>query len=281
MESISKNDLKEMAATEATNFTATTEHLGATALLLSDIEGLYEALTPLLKSPEGSTDTSDQVFTINAIFIELMMCRMLLTKAALASLRMYHAEALTHLRRAIEGCAFAVRMSKHPELSRIWAEGGQDKKGEDTRYQRYRKAFKPQDVFPKQGHADHDPLLSQLWGRFDLCSKVIHGSILGVANPVGLVPKNSSTPHIRRINFFDMRPDSFVPTFFYLLRTHIILLSLFGRILKDYAGNLESWWNEYSYVSKKLDRHREQWKPNITSLIRQRNEKLKPHEPEG
>jgi hypothetical protein len=194
-------NLSELVAAEITNLDATTKSLDVSALVISDIESLCEKLTPLIKRPAGNLDSSDELLAVKLIIHELMMCRMLLTNAALAAMRMYQGDAFTHLRRAIETCAFAVRMSKHHDLSRIWAESGLDKNGEDTKYRAYRKAFRTADVFPNKDHPDHDPLLTHLKGGFDLCSKTIHGSVFGMAGHF-VTSKNRNAPGSRHVNLF-------------------------------------------------------------------------------
>ena len=266
-------EFSELEANEAKNLLETTKHLGASAELVSDVAALYQKITPFLKFPKGSIASSNETLTLVAVTNELMMCRMLLTKAALAALRMYQGDALTHLRRAIESCAFSVRMSKHHELSRIWSEGGLDKDGEDTKYRAYRDAFQTRDVFPRKGHKDHDPLLTELKINFDLASKTIHGSVFGMANHLGNVPKVENTALRRRINFFDMPNDSLVSCFFLILGTHMMLLQLFGRILEPYMMEFNEWKKEYEYVQGKTKRHGQKWIPNVHALNAARNRK--------
>src|SRR5579862_1766075 len=192
--------LAELVECEAANLEATTKHLGASSVLIGDVETLYEKLTPLLKFPGGDLDTSDELMAVVSIIHEFSMCRMLFMKAALAALRMYQGDAFTHLRRAIETCAFAVRMSKHHDLSRVWAEGGTDKDGDGRKYKAYRQAFRTEDAFPNKKHPDYDPRLTNLKGRFELCSKTIHGSIFGMANHFGNVSPDKNTAQTRRVN---------------------------------------------------------------------------------
>jgi hypothetical protein len=259
-------NLSELVAAEAKNFDATTKHLGTTAELLGDLESVYQRMTPLLKSPGGSIESSDETLAAVSVFNEFIMCRMLLTKAGLSALRMYQAEAFANVRRAIESCSFAVRMSKHPNLARIWAEAGLH--GE--KYRAYRKEFRTEDVFPKQGHPDYDPILWGLKDRFDDCSKLIHGSIFGMANHLGSGPEGRK-PGTRYVNFFDMPRDSFVSSFLFILHSHDAILRLFGQIMKPHTTDFDSWEKEFSYASGKLQRHTEKWMPNIRALFAARN----------
>jgi hypothetical protein len=266
--------LGELKTAEETNFKGTTRHLGESVELLNDIEGLYEKMTPLLKHPGGDIDTSDQLLAFVIINNEFMMSRLLLTKSSLAVLRMYQGDAFAHLRRTIESCAFAVRMSKHHKLSRIWAEAGTDKNPDGPKYKAYRDAFRSQDVFPKkQTHPDYDPLLMTLSGKFDLCSKLIHGSIFGMSGHFGTVPKDKNTTLTRHVNLFDMPPDTFVSSFFFILETHRIILQLFGRIFKPHTTDFSVWQKEYDYVEGKINRHIVTWGPRLKALNEARNQK--------
>jgi hypothetical protein len=265
--------LSELVAAEANNLQGTTKHLGVSADLWTDVESVYMKMTPLIRFPSGGgdLDSSDELLTVVSICNQLMMCRMFLTKAVLAVLQMYRGDAFTHLRRAIETCAFAVRMSKHHDLCRIWAEGGVDEEGDDTKYRAYRDAFRTKDVYPNKSHPDHDPLLTEMKGRFDLCSKLIHGSILGMASHFGTVPKNKNTAGTRHVNLFDMPEDSLVSSFFFILDTHRLILQLFGRILEPYTTDFKAWTKEYLYVEGRLERHRQKWAPHVSALYAARN----------
>jgi hypothetical protein len=59
--------LAELIAAEATNFKATTKHLGTSLDLVNDVESLYEKMSHLLKSPGGNLDTSDELVTVMSI----------------------------------------------------------------------------------------------------------------------------------------------------------------------------------------------------------------------
>jgi hypothetical protein len=266
-------DLSKLVECEALNVKATTKHLGFSAELHGDLETIYKAIPPLLKSPGGDLALSDELLTFLTILHELRMCEILLAKAVLAAMRMYQGDAFTHLRRAIEACAFAVRMSKHHELSRVWAEGTA---GDDAKYRAYRKAFTSADVYPNEKHTDHDAILTALKDQFDLCSKLIHGSPLGMAGHFATVPKEENTKRSWQINFFDMPQDSFVSSFLMILDTHCRILRLFGRILAPYSVDATLWnekyEKEYQYVVGKLQRHTRKWLPNIAALYVARNQ---------
>jgi hypothetical protein len=262
--------LLDLVEAEIANFNGTKKYLGFSAKLFKDVETLYESIPPLMKSPGGDIASSDELLVFLAILHELRMSQVLLTKAVLAAMRMYRGDAFTDLRRAIESCAFAVRMSKHHNLSRVWVEGSMD---DDAKYRAYRKAFRTEDVFPNEKHVDHDPILTDLRGKFDLCSKLIHGSPMGMAGHFQTSPKEAGGGW--QINFFDMPHDNFVSCFFHILGTHCLILQMFGRILGPYARDSDEWKEkyekEYKYVAGKIKRHFQKWLPNIAALYSTRN----------
>jgi hypothetical protein len=67
----------------------------------------------------------------------------------------------------------------------------------------YRDAFRPKDIFPGGKHPDHEPTLTQLKSHYDLCSKIMHGSIFGIAGHF-VYPESSSV--FLKFNYFDLKP---------------------------------------------------------------------------
>lgn len=255
-------DLNELGPKEAENQQKATNYLKAAALLIGDIESLYLGITPLVKFPGGDIDSPDQLtLFVTLACNQIMMGRMLYTKSVISALRMYQADALTHLRRAIEACAFTVRMSKHPNLCKVWSEAGFD----DKKYKAYRQAFRTAEVFPKKEHADYNPLLTILKDRFDIASKLLHASVFGMANHFQSVPKGTNTLTRRNINFFDMPPESFPSTYFMILTTHLIILVLYGQVFQPHLTDFPQWNAEYHDVKERIDRHLHAWTPSIAS----------------
>lgn len=264
--------LEPRIAQEEQYLAQTTQYLGPSADLVCDIEDAYKSITPLVRlagtlatTPAGEVDWSDENSVLfmaqTVIHRELMMSCMLLTKSSLAALRMHRGESLIHLRKAIESCAFAARIGKHPELCQRWCEAGRDGPGEESKYRAYRRAFEPRDVFPKVGHPDYDPLLAELDGTSYLCSKLIHGSIFGMMGHFG---DNDATKHrsyLDRVTFSDMDIDDLAGTFFFVLNTHMALLRLFGRILQPHMTDFGAWEKGYVALAEKLKVHTQEWLP--------------------
>lgn len=263
-------DLTKFGPTEEENQKRTTKHLGATALLIDDVELLYAAITPLVTFPDGDLDSSDQLHLLVLVACrQLMITRLLFTKSIVAALRMYQGDSLSNLRRAIETCAFTVHMSKHRELCKVWCEAGLDA----LKYRAYRNAFRTEDVYRKEGHADFNPLLPVLKGNFDLASKLLHGSIFGSANHFEQVPKEGRTPNKQSVNFFDMPVDQFITTYFLILNTNLIILDLYGQVLRPHLTDFPAWKKEYDDIKARVDRHFVKWQPEMAEYRKARNVK--------
>ena len=263
-------DLRELLANERSNFEATSKFMGHSFALIKDLETVYEfAVKQIKRIPTGTTSDSDLAF--HAVLNQFMMSRMLLTQAASAVLKMYQGDALMHLRKAIEMCAFAVRISKHQELGRVWLEAGLDPENEmvKTKYRAYRKAFRTELIFPASG----EPGLTDLKQKWEICSKPVHGSIFGIANFIENAPKAGTGPTIA---FFDLPHDSLQSMFLYVVTTHLAILKLFAPVIGGYMDDQTLWSKELKYASEKASRFLGAWTPNIMALRAARKGKLKP-----
>jgi hypothetical protein len=249
--------LEELSHTEALNFAESSRVLQESIGLVGEIEALYELLPPQLCWPPSGAN-SDEATSMLAAAHELGFCRRQLSIGVLTLFRAYWGDSLTHLRRAIEACAFAVRMMKHHNLIRDW----QDAATSDIAYANYRRSFKAKDLFPDSAHADHDPILSELKDSYDLCSKTIHGSIFGLAGHFRHPnPENASF----EVNFFDLPENGeLISTYFLHLNSHKRMVRLFEKSLKGYAtGDFVAWEVRMNAVEATLAIHSNTWSKRI------------------
>lgn len=239
--------MHELIEAERTNFEANTQRLGQRIDLIHDFEHVYEALTPCLMSP-------DKTARVAAVYL-LAFCLRQLTMSSVALLRDYRADSLLHLRRAIESCAFAVRICKHPELAAVWGGAGTD----ESTYSKYRDAFKTRAVFPNAKHSDHVPELTALKEKYDLCSRLMHGGVSGLAGHF------KTTPDSFRVVFFDLPSDhSLFATLLFLLDAHLKILTLLGRVLEPHTNDrMTAWKVRLNSVEAKLTVHAQSWAPMI------------------
>lgn len=250
--------LEELSKTEALNFAESSRVLQESLGLVGELETLYELLPPLLRWPPSGANSDESISMLAAVH-ELAFCRRQLSMGVLTLFRAYWGDSLTHLRRAIESCAFAVRMMKHHNLIQDW----QNAATGDSAYADYRRSFKPKDLFPDSAHADYDPILSELKDTYDLCSKMIHGSIFGLAGHFRYPnPENASF----EINFFDLPENGeLISTYFLHLNAHKRMARLFEKALKGYAaGDFVAWEVRMNAVEATLGVHSNTWSKRLS-----------------
>jgi hypothetical protein len=249
------SSFQEVAENESKNLQVSVDSLGDTVSLIHDFESVYDSLPPIMTLPAGGPE-SDEKMAVVAIIHLMAFCRRQLTMGCLTLMRAQQGDSLLHLRRAIECCAFAVRIWKHNELARVWlnaVDGGEA-------YKTFRKAFGPGKIFPKPEDPDYERLLDELYERYDRCSMKAHPNVYGMG---GHFDYGDSTEKFSfSLNFFDLPPDhSLISGIYLMFDSHKRMLRLFGRMLERYAGDrMQKWRNDYGYVDAKLDVHREQWK---------------------
>src|SRR5690242_4534844 len=107
--------LDTLIEAEAQNFHVTTRTLGTTVELVSDFQELYQSLADFIKI-SGRRITPEYAQIAVCVLHLLMKCRSDLLIGSLNILRGYQGNSLRFLRAAIEACAFAARIRKHPHL---------------------------------------------------------------------------------------------------------------------------------------------------------------------
>src|SRR5579871_4301233 len=115
-----------LAAEEQQNLAKHLELLGDTYDLTTQLESLYDSLPPLCRLPLD-VDKNDAAHAAGISGNLMCICRRELTLGTLILLRGYRIDSLSHLRKAVEVCAFAAKMHRHPEMSRTWIEAGLSK----------------------------------------------------------------------------------------------------------------------------------------------------------
>ena len=176
--------------------------------------------------------------------------------ATLALFRGYQGEALLQGRRAIEACAFASHIHRHPEDALIWLEAGMS----DEKYNKYRQEFKTWRVFqsdPK--HPDYRQKVMHLKHLYDFSSKTMHASMIGMVKHLGRPTEKNSF----RINYQDHRPgepDQF-EGMIWVLQAHVLILSHFGDIFADQIipQSLDEWRAMLKELMEDVDRQARVW----------------------
>jgi hypothetical protein len=246
---ISDPDMKAQIEAEARNFEFTTKILGGTVELVQDFQDLYKSLAGFVLIPDGGAATEAAKVAMVGLHL-LMKSRSNLLVGTITLLRAYRGNSLLFLRGAVEACAFAAHIRRRPELADVWLNAGD---GEDD-YKTYKKHFKA--PFPKD-----DPLLQELYERYDRCSQVIHSSLYSMAGHF-TYPDDDGQEMSLRFNLFDLPGDhSIVSSLYFALDTHKRILKKFAEVLAgEISANATVWELRFNSVEAKLDVHREKWK---------------------
>jgi hypothetical protein len=192
MQSNPAKSVLKLVAEEQANLSRHLEVLGDTYELTTQLESLYDTLPKQCRFPlDVATNDAGHAAGINAHL--MFLCRRELTTGILTLLRGYRIDSLYHLRKAIETCAFAAKMSRHPTMSRVWLQAGTS---EDA-WDKFRNKFVK--LFPRD-----DRELAFLSGAFDEASEAMHGSIYSVAH---YVLERRRTDAVPTIDVFDIGND--------------------------------------------------------------------------
>ncbi len=243
----------KLADEERKNLEAALKLLGETYHLVTELEALYDSLPYLCRLPDD-VDKNDATFAAGLNGHLVFMCRRQLTLGTLTLLRGYRGDHQYHLRKAIESCAFAARMEKHPHLARVWMAAGGDENAFDKFRDKFVKLFPP-----------GDPLLAELGNHYDACAKATHPSVYGVA-PY-FAAHYRLEPDTAGLEVFDVRTEPvLVGAFFVSAAVYLIIIRIFERLLKRYAGGrLAQWAIRLGELEKKYIAEHEKWKPLIVA----------------
>ena len=244
-------NLTGLIEAEHQNFQTTTAILGTTAELIQDFQDLYQSLADFIRI-SGDGMTREQAKTAVCALHLLMKCRSDLLVGCLNLLRGYQGNSLRFLRGAIEACAFAARIRKHPHLADVWFNAVDG----DSEYRTFREKFTK--LFPSD-----DVVLHELSERFDHCSQVIHNSAYSMAGHFSY--RSEGTQKEVKFDVFDL-PDGPVvaAALYFTLDAHKRILTKFSQVLADnIKAEAGTWQLRFNSVEAKLDFHREKWKAVI------------------
>jgi hypothetical protein len=264
---ISDPELNGQIEAEDRNFEVTTRALGDTTALVRDFQELYKSLAGFVLIPDGGAATEPAKVALIALHL-LMQSRSHLLVGSITLLRGYRRNSLMFLRGAIESCAFAAHIRRRPGLVDVWLNAGD---GKDA-YNTYKNHFKK--LFPKD-----DPLLQELYERYDRCSQVIHSSLYSMAGHFSY-PNDDGRMNLR-FSLFDLPGDhSIVSSLYFALNTHLRILKKYEEVLAgEIKANATVWQLRLNSVEAKMDVHREKWKtvvPDPAKRSRSRKPSLPP-----
>jgi hypothetical protein len=241
-----------LANAENTNLENALRLLGDTYDLITELETLYDSLPDLCSFPDDA-ETNDETFAAGLNAQLMWMCRRQLTLGTLTLLRGHRGDSWLHLRKALEMCAYAAKMGKHPHMARVWIQAGNDEEA----FEKFRGKFIK--LFPED-----DPQLAKLGQHFDRCSKAMHSSIYGVAAYFAAHAAKGNQPG-SGLDIFDVTTNAgVVAAFMVSIDVYLTMLHVFERLLNAYASDgIVSWMEGLTTLEGKCRIKQEQWMPLI------------------
>jgi len=246
-------ELDHVREGEEANYQTAKRAVGESFSLVQDLVDLYEVLGELIKSL-GSSPREEMVAAAHF----LLASRYQLTVGTLSLLRGHLSDSFLFTRKAIEYCAFAARVKKHPQLARVWLGAGSD----EASYEQYQEKFSGRKLFPKD-----DALLSILHGRYDLCAKFSHPSIYSLARHAEIARAPEAITFLYQ--YFQLRdadPSEPIRTLLWVVDTHFGIIRVFQQVFSEYVAKDRTRWEiRRNAVDSKIGIHKAKYETIVTS----------------
>ena len=227
------------------------QKLGPTAQLVSSTERLYSFLGEVIDAISAPEDLHEMVLSVARCGLA---CSFRFVMAINSAFRGHLSEAIASTRGAIEQCGFAARIRRHPHLARVWLDAGLD----EEHYEKYRTKFGPSKLFP----ADN-VVLTELYSRYDLCSKLSHPSIYSVGGQ--FKPMMDQGVPTLTFEFFDSKSDDEkepAATLLWVVDTHYGIIKVLLSTLEDLSGFSDRTRDEeLAKFQAHLDYEKKKWEP--------------------
>jgi hypothetical protein len=245
------SELDSVRRGEDNNYEVAFSQMGDSVSVIEDLIGLYELLASMVQT-SGLPPTDDIV----APGQFLLMCRYNLTLATLTAMRGHINDSFYFSRKAIEACAFAARVKRSPKSATDWIRAVEDA----SSYEKFREQFGAGKLFP-QGH----PLFAVLKGRYSLCCKMTHPSIISFGRHL-VVQKGQS--HVRmNFDYFQLDnddPSEPIRTILFIADTHFGILRIFEEVLAPVVNHDRKKWEvNMNAVDAKVALQKNKWKQTV------------------
>jgi len=241
-------ELDTLRKAEEHNYQVACSQMGESVSLIEDLIGLYELMASMFES--SGVPSTDEIFAPGQF---LLMDRYNLTLAALSAMRGHISDSFYFSRKAIESCAFAARIKRSPKLATDWLRAVED----DSSYEKVREKFSAGKLFP-QGH----PLLAILKGRYSLCCKMTHPSIISFGRHLDI--QEGQSLFRLKFDYFqlnDSDPSEPVRTLLFIADTHLVILQIFEEILAAVVNHDRKRWQvNLNAVDAKIALHKNKWR---------------------
>jgi hypothetical protein len=232
---------------EQINFLRSRKITGFMPTLVQTLCELYDTLGSLIGESQPSVEQ------VHGTVPFALACRYELVMGTMMAFRGHLSDSYHFTRRAIELCAFAARISRHPHLMREWRQSWQDL----SRYDKVWEKFSSKKLFP-----DDRPELKELYHPYDLCSKLVHSSAFSISGKIKVANVGDGQMYTFRYSELQEADVSEpVRTEIFILRVHLSILRVFESILKTLkVKNPETFSNNLAVFQNRFVAFREEWK---------------------
>lgn len=242
-----KREIDEVRRFEEKVYQASQKRLGDTASLVQGISDLYLTIMEMY----GRSDIPPKDEIICALN-QVQLCQNQLITGCLALERGHLSDSFQYTRKAIESCAIANRICKHPDLAMVWLQGWPG----GRQYRKYRKEFSPRKLFPKD-----DSRMQKLYERYNQCSERAHANSMSFA---GRLRQEYEKDKVNiRFHYSELRtedPSEPARTLLWTVDTHFGIATTFGRILNEPINTDRDTWNpRLKAVRIKISSHMKSW----------------------
>jgi hypothetical protein len=247
-------ELDTLRTGEEHNYGVACSQMGDSVSLIEDLIGLYELMASMVGT--SGVPPKDEIVAPSQF---LLMDRYNLTLGALSAVRGHINDSFYFCRKAIEACAFAARVKRSPKLATDWLRAVED----DSSYENFRERFSAGKLFP-QGH----PLLAILKGRYSLCCKMTHPSIISFGGHLDVQTKQ---PLFRlKFDYFQLNDNDQsepIRTLLFIADTHSVIIRIFEEILAPVVNHDRKKWEiNINAVRSKIEAHKNKWKATIRAV---------------
>ncbi len=224
--------------------------LGQSTSLMQQLLNLYDLLAELL----GKTKNSLDVHQMAALLHCFQACRYHMIMGNLACLRAHPIDQSSYRRKAIEFCAFAIKMMRSPEHAQIWMNAISNRA-----YDKYEAAFEICATIAESAEI----MGPRLKKAYSTLSQQVHASPFAVATQIRVEERVHSLDYFQHQT--DEKKTFLAMSFLSGLDHDYLILKALGAIIQEKTETFDqSTWNkalsQFEAAQKKV---KEDWAPTL------------------
>lgn len=231
------------------------EYLGDSVTLIEEIKDLYGLLSELIQTSKMKIDE----FQLLGLLHCQQGCRYQFLMGNLALLRAHPIDQSSYRRKAIEYCAFAIRMLRNADSAQIWMNAISNRA-----YDRYEAAF----PIAKSISEAEDLLGSRLKKMYGVLSQQVHASPYSIATQIRIVYDLEGNP-VHTLDYFqhgsDQKKHFLALAFLSGLDHDFLIISALANAVSSVADkfDMQKWEAKHDEVRGKIQREKEKWAPTL------------------